>query len=342
MEEGSNRSGKQISAALSELMKTLPSLGWLADAVEQRDSKAVEPPILAAGDTAQVTEHTSPMGFMAASSHRVVPVDWPVFFEPRHLSCGARADQPMVVALATRGFGALMKLDVTNGGATVSETRPFALEGLNELGPLAGTSWGNEGLHLVTKSGRVLRCDGHGPNDQGTWPCGASGAVQLPISQGSRVAAAAVTELDAGSGRRMAAIIIDEFPDEVVLFGERSEGGWEPAGEIHLPPRSFNGGAFQSSGLAFDGAELLAVSAITGEVHRRHALPQSSAAALVARTHKSPSMGAGSSGTMREWHSVCALKSPVSKGGLLRLSLQHSQTEAGSAAIPELIAALQL
>merc|ERR1719284_899543 len=132
-------------------------------------------------------------GFMAPSL-RVLPVEWPSLFEPRHLACQTRATGAAIAALAPRGFGALLHL---KNGSHDTEGRvkaeQFALAGISAFGPLVGASWGSTGLHLVTKAGHLLHCPGHVPSE-GAWQCQVDTAGQIPMSPGSLLRAGVVTD----------------------------------------------------------------------------------------------------------------------------------------------------
>jgi len=275
--------GRRPEAAMGELLKTLPSLGRLAELLE------AETPAPAAEEPKQAAV---PAAFMAKEM-KARRVAWPALFEPRHLLCGPAAG---VAALTTHGFGALVPLHM--GGMEEVEAEPFALEGLGEFGALAGAGWAAQGLDLVTQAGDLLHCPGHRPGEHGAWRCGAvSPARRLPVPRGSRLLVGAVRGLPGG---RLAAMLLEHLPGSVALVSEDAEG-WSPAGEVHLPPGSSTDGF--RPGLAFSGEELL-ITTPTGEVHRRH-------------LERGPATPHPSPGGRREFRAACGMPG----GGIAHLAL---------------------
>lgn len=291
---GGSRQLKNLNSdemAIESLLMALPRLGWLAELVSQAESEPQPSP-------------SPPSAFMAAAA-RSAKVTWPRIFEPQHLSCSP--SEPTVAALTSRGLGAITRVSSENANAA----NAFMLVGLGEQ-RLAGSSWNQEGLQVITRSGLILECPGHGPSD-GTWECVESKLKSLPVADGSELLAAAAMG-------QMAALQLDDFPDTVAVFRRTDSQGWRPAGEVRMPP-----GTDSRLGLAFQGPELL-ISTSTGEVLRRHLTDGTSVwhAAPVALAYASP----------REFQSSCDL---FAVGGLLRLALRRTGSGLGSAWGPELI-----
>jgi hypothetical protein len=258
-------------------------------------------------------------------------VAWPAFFEPRHLLCGPPAageNVPRVVALTPRGFGALATIGGTQQAEAVQRALPFALDGVGEFGPLAGASWSQHGLELVTQVGKLLICPGHAPAEHGAWLCKATDGPPLPMPSGTQLIAAAVGDFadvadGMGMGRRLA-MVHKDFPGTVSIFAEEGMGkGWNPVGEMHLPQDDMTGHAGKVS-LAFANHELLIIMG-NGVVHRRDMFYGTHA------FHPAPA-AAGK----REFHAVCSLP----KEGLLRLALRPADARDGSAWVPELLKGL--
>eukprot|EP00932_Pfiesteria_piscicida_P010432 SRR837773.21369.p2 GENE.SRR837773.21369~~SRR837773.21369.p2 ORF type:complete len:199 (-),score=35.12 SRR837773.21369:34-630(-) len=191
-----------------------------------------------------------------------------------------------------------------------TEAELFSLEGIGELGPLAGGSWGAQGLQLITVGGQLLHCEGHN-HAQGRWPCRAAPHAPLPLAKGAQLLVAAVSDSE-GSPR--VALVHKGFPGVAALY-RLSADSWQPEGEVHLPPQ---GG--RQPGLAFDGADLL-VTYGSGEVHRRAvAGPTAAVAAAVP-----------ADGLQRDVRAACA-----AQGNVLRLAVRQSSS---STWLPELILA---
>jgi len=191
------------------------------------------------------------------------------------------------------------------------------LGGVGEFGPLAGATWTQHGLELVTKQGLLLHCPGGPPAEHGgAWACEASPARPLPVPSGAEAIAAAVTELAGPEAKKVAALLLDSFPGTVALLEDGPEG-WFPMGQVHLTSAHHHG-------LAFSGEELVA-TARGGEVIRKHIRDGS------LTTHPAPTGPRG-----REYHAAGALPG----GGLLRLALHRREADgAGAAWLPELLGA---
>ncbi|CAE8581405.1 unnamed protein product, partial [Polarella glacialis] len=221
--------------AIQDLMKTLPQLSWLAEALEKQVNATLQAPLAE-------MQIEGAQSFMAAAA-KAARVAWPALISPQHLVCRGSA----VVALTSRGFGAWAQL----GSIEQTKAAPFAIQGLGELGPLAGATWTEAGLHLVTKSGELLACPGSGP-EEGRWSF--SKASKLPLPSGVRLSSAALSE-------RTAALIYEHLPSVIFLFEQAAASdAWVPAGEVHLPPT-----ADDKVGLSFAGSNLLAISGKNGE-----------------------------------------------------------------------------
>uniref|UniRef100_A0A7S4Q506 Uncharacterized protein n=1 Tax=Alexandrium monilatum TaxID=311494 RepID=A0A7S4Q506_9DINO len=318
--------GRRPDAALGELLEVLPSIGRLAAELQSShgsDRGAWQLGTPAARGPADAG--AAQPAFMAPAP-RALPVSWPSMFEPRHLVCSPLAgEHRLVAALTPHGFGALVPHTAQDAGAV--EAQPFALEGLGGLGPLVGAAWAKTGLRLVTRAGRMLHCPGHAPSDAGTWACELDAGLPLPLQDGARLLAAAVggpaEGADAARPGRLAALLLEELPEQVALFADEGSGaGWSPAGEVHLPPGALTGSA--RVGLSLAGEELL-ITTGTGEAHRRHVRHGTSTVYPTPGGHD-----------QREFHSSCSLPT----GELLRLALRQAVRPSGGLAWgPELFAA---
>jgi hypothetical protein len=335
---GSHRrltSGRHQGAeAFSDLLSALPALDWLAEkylkdddhsgmAVDTASDLSGMPTTMADMMDTEADPATVPANGFMAPSLRVLPVEWPFLFEPRHLACQTRATGAAVAALAPRGFGALLHLkNGTHDTEGKIKAEQFALAGISAFGPLVGASWGSSGLHLVTKAGHLLHCPGHVPSE-GAWPCQPDTAGQIPMSPGSMLRAGVVT--DHAVGERTLALLYEDTPTVVVLYKEdANRQAWLPAGEMHLPP----GSRHATLSLARD--ELVIVLE-DGAVHHR---PLSDKAF--------PSMvPAAASSIPREWHSACAA-SVTGELGEIRLAMRQSGLSSVSAWTPELVVAANM
>ncbi|CAE8711718.1 unnamed protein product [Polarella glacialis] len=283
--------------AVQDLMKALPQLSWLVEALEKQVDMSVQAPALELQMEAPA--------FMAPEA-KTAKVVWPALFEPHHLLCRGSA----VAALTSRGFGALAQLSDDEQ----SKATAFSLDGVGGFGALAGASWTPAGLDLVMKSGDMLACPGNGPESSGRWSCSLSKASTLPLPAGTRLSAAALSEPSLGAAGRTAALIYEHLPSMVSLFQMSPDAdGWSPVGQVHLPTA-----ADGNVGLSFAGQELLAILGKSGEVHRRNVLDGTHF------WHAPPP-----SAPRREFRSACA------GGALLRLALR--QLTDGSAWVPEVI-----
>jgi len=295
-DNGARRLGA-TETAIQDLMKALPKLSWLVDALEKQSNQT------ALWHVSPEPETEASASFMAPTA-KTLNVIWPALFEPHHLLCKGST----VVALTSRGFGALASLSDKQ-----AQAMPFSLVGVSELGPLAGAAWTDAGLSLVTKAGVLLTCAGNGP-DAGRWTCAVAKAARLPLPSGASLISAALSE----SKERTIALIFQHNPGQISLFKEGASG-WMPQGEIHLPQA-----AGVHIGLSFAGQELLAILGKSGEVHRRNLLDGTSA-----WTASPPA------GPKREFRSACSAS--ASSSGLLRLALSQKLTSHSHAWVTELI-----
>eukprot|EP00932_Pfiesteria_piscicida_P018117 SRR837773.4987.p2 GENE.SRR837773.4987~~SRR837773.4987.p2 ORF type:complete len:206 (-),score=46.62 SRR837773.4987:55-672(-) len=190
----------------------------------------------------------------------------------------------------------------------------FSLDGLGEFGPIAGASWGQGGLHLVSSSGHLLHCEGH-THRGGRWPCRAAEHVPLPLAKGAELLAAAISHPQGGAGP-LVAIVLRSFPQLAAVY-RSVDGAWQPEHEVHLPP---HGGR---PGLSLDHDELL-VTLPGGEVHRRPVVHGARGGTLHAAVQMTD-------GSQREFCSSCAM----AQGKLLRLALRQGQANAWA---PEIVA----
>jgi hypothetical protein len=306
---------ERAAVALTELLKALPALGWLANDLNESENNGD----MSSAEILAKEDHHTPSDFMARLQS-VIPTRWPSLFEPRHLACSPR--HGTAVALTPRGFGAVISISQTTSTSVVEEARPFSLEGMIAAGPLAGASWLHDGLHLVTRAGSIWRCLGEAPNPGESWTCATSHSDALPVPPGAEVLAAAVGEVPgsaASSTRRLAGLLFKHAPDRVFIFSD--DGGWHTSGEIHTPPATGLG----RPSLQFNADELLILMP-DSTVYQR------STSSGTSTTNAKRTLTNG--GEVREWRSTCV----PAHGGLLRLSLLSSTKEASNAWLPELIA----
>eukprot|EP00931_Biecheleriopsis_adriatica_P042114 TRINITY_DN239_c0_g1_i1.p1 TRINITY_DN239_c0_g1~~TRINITY_DN239_c0_g1_i1.p1 ORF type:complete len:989 (-),score=218.03 TRINITY_DN239_c0_g1_i1:40-2931(-) len=291
---------------LRELLKAGENLDWMVHALQGAQAQPAPAPALYDMSPAPAQYSKSP--FMApAAAPNAMQVSWPPLFEPQHLLCRGRS----LAAITSRGFGA--HVSELSGNA---KANAFSLDGLGAIGALAGAAWHEAGLSLVSKAGIMLECPGEGP-EQGRWSCAASKA-ELPLPRDARLAAAAISEPEAVTGHRTAALLFEHLPAMVSLFKEDpGSGTWSAAGEVHLPQE-----AAGHVGLSFAGQELLALVGKTGAVHRHHVHEGQS------HWHVAPP----AAGLPREYQSACI---PEEKSPLLRLALRP-MTAAQEAWLPEL------
>jgi len=192
------------------------------------------------------------------------PSSWPPFFEPQLLACGPRqaGGGRKVLALTQRGFGAAAHID-DNDRLSPHPTTSFSLVGIQSLAPFLSASWGvlgtgnEEGLLLVSESGRLLACPGPQPQEAGgTWQCGPAVGfpASLPLSKGSRLIAATFARVE---HRIHVALVDHHSPDVVALFAQdsrESDNAWSPLGELRLPQTDGNAQSTARVSLAFTDA----------------------------------------------------------------------------------------
>jgi len=312
----------QESAAFEELLKLVPQLGELVDKVH-----AGETHLVAGGDSKPRTSVVLPEpqpSFMAPGL-KAKNIAWPPLFEPRHLLCGPQSHSS-AMALTPRGFGALVRMGSDDAAEQDLKAEPFALQGLGEWGPLAGASWTQRGLQLITVAGQLLHCPGQEVPASGAWPCQAAEHPPLPLPAGAELLSAAVGEettheAKVASKAPLVALLFKHMPQVAALY-RAVEGAWHPAGEVHVPP-----GVGPRPSLSLDGVEHLLIGGHGGEVHRR---PLMAGGAGAPALHPAPM---GSAGDRREFRAACARPEG---GDLLRLAIREADSGAWT---PELISA---
>ena len=262
---------RRLDSSVDELLKLLPSLDWL---VEKLDSEDFQPKTAEALPAPQAP-------FMAPAPK--AQLKWPALFEPRLLGCS----KGRVVALTSRGFGALVELDSLTA-------EPFALEGLVARS-IVGSAWTADGLQLVTRAGTFLSCPGS--PGEGLWICHAADLAALELPHGSAVLSASLAD-----GK--VALQLENLPGSVALF-KHGAAGWSPTGLVHVPP-NFKG----RLGLALTANELL-VTASNGDVLRRRLVD--------GRASLQPPTSTG----QREFQAACVQPD----GSLLRLALRRGSDQ---------------
>ncbi|CAE8601572.1 unnamed protein product [Polarella glacialis] len=248
----------------------------------------------------------------ASAAGHALSVSWPGFFEPRLLACGPHG----VAALTSRGVGAM--LAPTPGH---QQAQTFRLGGLGHLPPLLAASWQPSGasddLLVVTHAGDLAACPGPRPPAGGIWACGsAAGAARLPVTDGSRVLAAAATWLRSHTGEPQlhVAFIDKAVPDLVALFAligacEGEAASWMPLGEVRVPDD-------HKASLAFMGDGELLITTAAGAVLRRRLRD---GAIMADSTHSF-----GGSHSSLQWLGACGLHD-APEGSLAHLRLHRGE-----------------
>jgi hypothetical protein len=316
--------------AFDSLFSSLPALDWLAQEYLKDDGRdalqaSTDVPVDVTGIPTTMAEVTSGLGtstavplngFMTPALHSLA-VEWPPLFEPRHLVCQTQASGLRMAALTSRGFGALLQMR-NNGdvaGAPLAAQK-FALSGISASAPLVGASWGEAGLHLVTKAGQILQCAGHVPTD-GVWACMEDTGAPIPMSPGAMLRAGTLTEQSTMG--RMLALLFEDMPKTVVIYKEDiNSQTWRPAGEMHMPPGR------TGKSLGFNGGSLMLV-AEDGSIYHRH-LSDNIAPSFTS---------APTSSATREWHSACAASNL--ENGVVRLGLRQDGPHSAASWRPELV-----
>jgi len=151
-------------------------------------------------------------------------VDWPSKFMPELITC---SHQGHVAALA-RGIqsGALVHDLQSNNAA-----QRFTFEGIDHLGEILGSHWGEDGMLLTMKNGGLAECTGMPAN--GLWPCQQLSS-QLPLG-GSALHMAVVARVPTKKQLLRAAVVYDGDTSVTLFETEGDSGVWFPTGEAHLP-----------------------------------------------------------------------------------------------------------
>lgn len=154
-------------------------------------------------------------------------VTWPMDFRPELLT--AHSSRDLVAALAgDQRSGALVHL---SGPKQEPSLENFAFAGLEHLGEILGSHWGQDGMLLTMKNGHLAKCDGMPVN--AFWQCKETGS-QLPLG-GSTLRKAVVARVPDKEDLFRAAVVYDGESTVTLFESDGDSGVWFPTGEAHLP-----------------------------------------------------------------------------------------------------------
>ncbi|CAE8592763.1 unnamed protein product [Polarella glacialis] len=251
----------------------------------------------------------------AMADGHALSVSWPGFFEPRLLACGPHG----IAALTPRGVGALV-----TATSEQQTAQSFRLSGLMNLPALLSASWqASEELLVVTHAGDLASCPRPVAGD--VWACGAAHGGRLPLPEGTRLLAAAVSWISSSTGKpRLHAAFIDKaVPDLVALFalaGAGDTSSWVPMGEVQVPDSD-------KASLSFVGDGELLITTGAGAILRRRL---QDGAVMASSTHPW-----GGSHASLQWQAACGLHHGP-EGSLAHLRLYRA--EGTQAWLPEIVA----
>jgi len=236
-----------------------------------------------------------------------VPVNWPAALEPELVACPSKGGDGSLVVLTAAGLGAMLPPGSADGRAD-GEPRPFALDGLIELGMIRSVAWNadSSSLIVISGSGRLAQC-----------PLAQSGRMQCEALQAPALDfVAAALEVD---GEILAAVAAPDGRVSTLSLRAGPNGpAWFELASVALPE-----GSGQPKSVSLNARYLLVSSSNGGEsyVWPLHDGKPSSA---------SPMIDTPSGGDERTWRSSCALPN----GRVVRLASSwghhHHQAANGS------------
>lgn len=182
-----------------------------------------------------VLEETKPLAPDAAPEAQVsMPVHradlaWPAGFRPDALACSHVG--PVAALARQQRRGALMSSLPFPGASVRPDFQSFTLGGIDHLGEVLGSHWGEDGMMLATKSGNLAECLGMPAN--GMWPCREVGN-RLPMG-GSSLRKAVVARVPSKKHVFRAVVVYDGDASVTLFEANHDSGVWFPTGEARLP-----------------------------------------------------------------------------------------------------------
>merc|ERR1719478_729811 len=104
-------------------------------------------------------------------------IDWPVGFAPEILTCSHSGH--MAALARAHGSGVLM---APTGTMEHQALQQFSFRGIDQLGEILGSHWGQNSMLLTMRSGHLAECEGLPV--QGAWTCEHMGS-RLPLGGSS-------------------------------------------------------------------------------------------------------------------------------------------------------------
>jgi hypothetical protein len=257
------------------------------------------------------------------STRPVVPaaVTWPAMHEPELMACGEGSAGGRVATLTANGLGAFVPADVV-AGTRAGVASNFSLSGFHEFGMARSMTWANASLHVITGSGRVVKCP---VASGGKSHCEPLAVPSLPLeARGARAAtlmglvplrAAVATSNGAG---------VSFF--ELAAGPLFSSAGWQEVGGVDVPHDTAAGEEAPEVVSITANNNYLLITTKAGVAYQwqlRDGLP------IAAPLRETPTTSSG-----RTWWSGCSLPS----GKIMRLASNTKRAADGTFAWhPELL-----
>jgi len=203
--EQQSKDRREIAMAAESLVPTLQSI---SDVLQQEQA-----------------EHVTDLSLEKAPQ-AIVPVtraeiNWPANFLPE-LLISSRSGQVAALARSMRSGAFMQELR--------GDAQHFTFGGIDHLGEVMGSHWGQDSMMLTMKNGHLAECTGMPA--LGVWPCQQMGS-RLPLG-GSSLHKAVVARVP--NQKLLRAAVVYDGDSTVTLFETDGDSDiWFPTGEAHLP-----------------------------------------------------------------------------------------------------------
>jgi hypothetical protein len=194
----------------------LPTLQRISDVLQQEQVST------AAALQPQANLAVPVLKFPDSSTH----TSWTVGSRPEILSCSHSGS--MATVARDQRSGAFMPFA---GDKLESAPQRFFFRGIDHLGEVLGSHWGEDAMLLTMKSGHLAECAGL--PSAGAWLCEEMGS-RLPLG-GASLRNAVVARVPGGKKLFRAAVVYDGDATVTLLETDGDSGIWIPTGEAVLP-----------------------------------------------------------------------------------------------------------